>query len=256
MTSPSTGDEVGETTSLPAHLQGPVWRFLVALAWPTLLQNWLTVLVHLSDRLLAGHFQNLEAADQVATQAAQTTAAYLAWFLVSYTTLVSVGSTALVARMIGAENRLGAVQVLHQSIGLAAVLGFAGLLLGLLTLEPGLAILHLREPTASYAADYLRPLLVQLPLQMVAMAGIACLIGAGDTRTGLFILGGVTLINLPLAWFFFLRMGFVGIAVGTAVSQAMGGLAVLAVLIRGRAGLRLNLSRLRPDFVLIRRILR
>src|SRR5262245_24137710 len=38
------------------------------------------------------------AARQVAYQAAQTTANYLAWFITSYIVLVSVGSTALVAR--------------------------------------------------------------------------------------------------------------------------------------------------------------
>src|SRR4051812_23313565 len=41
-------------------------------------------------------------ARHVAYQAAQTTANYLMWFVTSYTVLVSVGSTALVARFIGA----------------------------------------------------------------------------------------------------------------------------------------------------------
>jgi Na+-driven multidrug efflux pump len=51
-------------------------------------------------------------------------------------------------------------------------------------------------------------------------------------------------------------LGFTGIAVGTAVSQALGGLAVLGILWHGRAGLRLDLefAKLRPD--LLRRLLR
>jgi len=51
-------------------------------------------------------------------------------------------------------------------------------------------------------------------------------------------------------------LGFIGIAVGTAVSQALGGAAVLAVLLAGRAGLRLHARLLRPRPDLLRRMLR
>src|SRR5207237_1105310 len=69
-------------------------------------------------------------------------------------------------------------------------------------------------------------------------------------------------VNVPLAWGFFLglgplrELGFTGIAVGTAVSHALGALAVLVVLARGRAGLRLSLRLLGPDAGLLWRLLR
>src|SRR5581483_11625865 len=150
----------------------------------------------------------------------------------------------------------------HQSVLLALALGAVGTLAGLLTLEPVLALLQLHGAAAAYAAEYLRPLLYQLPLQMLGAAGIACLAGAGDTRTGLWVLGGIAVFNAPLAWLFFHgaafvpALGFRGIAVGTAVSQALGGLVVFAVLLRGRFGLRLRLSRLRPRLALMERLLR
>ena len=50
-------------------------------------------------------------ARQAAFQAAQTTAHYLAWFIISYTVLVTVGSTALVARFTGAGEHNLAVAV-------------------------------------------------------------------------------------------------------------------------------------------------
>src|SRR5205823_14654965 len=93
-------------------------------------------------------------------------------------------------------------------------------------------------------------------------AGIACLIGAGDTRTGMFVMAGVALVNVPLAWAFtwgwgpFPALGFVGIALGTALSHTLGGVAVLAVLARGRFGLRLEPALFRPRFDLLRRLLR
>ena len=86
----------------PPDLSLPAWRLVLGLAWPALVQQLLVLVVSLSDRLLAGRYQTLGSAQQVATQAAQTTAGYLAWFISSYSVLVNVGSTALVARFIGA----------------------------------------------------------------------------------------------------------------------------------------------------------
>jgi putative MATE family efflux protein len=246
----------------PTAVRPSIAARVLALAWPGLLQNWLILAVSLSDRLLAGRFQVLDAEAQAATQSAQTTAAYLAWFLSSYTALVSVGTTTLVAHFIGAGHRRGARLVANQALLLAVVLGLAGTLLGLLVLRPVLGLLHLEGAAADYAADYLRPLLLLFVFQTISAAGVAALAGAGDTRTGLWVLGGVAVLNLPLAWMFFHgvgpvpALGFAGIAVGTAVSQTLGGLAVLAVLWRGRAGLRLRLRLLRPRPDLLRRMLR
>jgi putative MATE family efflux protein len=239
-----------------------VWRRVLALAWPALLQNWLILSVSLSDRLLAGRFQELDPLVHTATQAAQTTASYLAWFLSSYTTLVSIGSTALIAHLYGSQEQEEACHVLHQSLLLALVLGLVGGAVVLLFLQPILGLLGLQGEAAFYAGEYLRPLLWQLPLQMVGAACVACLAGAGDTRTGLVVLGGVALLNLPLAWLFFHGgfgippLGFVGIAVGTAVAQSIGSLGALAILFRSQAGLRLRLAEFVPCPARIYRLLR
>jgi Na+-driven multidrug efflux pump len=71
----------------------------------------------------------------------------------------------------------------------------------------------------------------------------------------------VAVINLPLAWGLCLgvgplpELGFTGIATGTALSHVLGATAVLAMLWRGRAGLRLRARLFRPDRGLIRRLL-
>jgi putative MATE family efflux protein len=201
-------------------------------------------------------------ARHVASQAAQTTAHYLSWFTISYTIFVSVGSTALVARFIGSGDRRTANQVMHQSILLAAVLGVLGTVVGWYALSSLVQLLQLRGDAALQAVAYLRPLFIVLTFQIVEQAGIACLVGAGDTRTGFWILGIVALINVPLAWGFFHgfgpfpRYGFPGIALGTAISQTVGGTIVVIVLLAGRAGLRLRLGLLKPNWDLLWRLLR
>jgi putative MATE family efflux protein len=233
------------------------WRVVLGLAWPVLCQQSLVLAVNLSDRLLAGRFE-----PDVAYQSAQTTANYLAWLLTSYTVFVTVGSTALVARFVGAGDRKSAIHVTNQALLLAVLLGLLGTAGGLAGVDRAVWLLGLRGLTADFAVVYLRPLLVLLVFQVVELAGIACLVGAGDTRTGLWVLGGVTMLNIPLAWGFFHGVGplpgfgFMGISLGTGISHAVGALVVLVLLARGRSGLWLRPRLLRPDGGLLWRLLR
>jgi putative MATE family efflux protein len=250
-------DSGSASTAAPADRESSTVRRVLALAAPVLLQQFLILSVSLSDRFLAGAFEK-----EPAYLAAQTTANYLGWMLTSYTYLVGVGSTALVARFVGAGDRDNAVRVTNQSLLLAVCLGLLGSLAGLAGARPLLSLLQLHGETADLAAAYLQPMFLLLTFQVVEAAGIACLVGAGDTRTGLYVLGGIAVVNLPLAWGFFLGvgplpgMGFAGISLGTAVGHVLGALAVLTVLWCGRAGLRLRLPLLRPNFHLLWRLLR
>jgi putative MATE family efflux protein len=230
---------------------------VLGLAWPVLCQQALIFAVNLSDRLLAGRFE-----PEVAYQSAQTTANYLAWVITSYTVFVTVASTALVARFVGAGDRKGAIHVTNQALLLAVALGLLGSAGGLVALDGAVWLLGLRGTTGAFAVAYLRPLVGLLVFQVVELTGIACLVGAGDTRTGMWVLGGVTVLNIPLAWGLFHGVGpvpgfgFVGIALGTAISHTGGALVVLGLLARGRSGLRLVPRLLWPDWGLLWRLLR
>ena len=241
-------------------LPPPTWSQVIALALPALGHQGLAFAILLSDSYLVGH---LQVADQAAVQAARTTAHYLAWFITCYNVLVTVGSTALVARCIGAGERRLAIDVAHQSLLLAIILGAAATTWAFLGgVRWMVHVLNLEGAAADYATDFALILFGLLVFQTVEVAGIACLVGAGDTRTGLFVMIGVTLVNLPLAWGFgwgigpFPKLGFVGIALGTALSHTLGGLVVLGVLVRGRFGLKLELGLFKPRFDLMYRLLR
>jgi putative MATE family efflux protein len=238
------------------------WQMVLYLAWPVLLQQWLNISVPLVDSYLAGSADTTDTATQIATQSAQTTAVYLSWLIASFTVLVSTGTIALVARFTGAGNRAGAIHTANQAIVLSVVLGLVVSAFGLVGLPALLHLLDVHGQAAELTIAYMRPLLLLLVFPMITCGGVASLIGAGDTRAGLYIYGGVALLNLPLAYVFFHGVGswpgwgFVGIACGTALTQVLGCIAVLILLVRGRAGLRLHVSQLRPDWRLLARMLR
>jgi putative MATE family efflux protein len=238
-------------------LPPPSWRVVLLLALPVLAQQGLNFAVNFSDGYLAGHIGAASA------QAAQANAHYLAWAITCYSLFVTVGSTALVSRFVGAGDRALAVAVTHQSLLVAAGLG------GLATavalgggLEWLLWAMRMRGEASDLAMAFLQPLFALLVFQTLESAGIACLVGAGDTRTGMWVMAGVALVNVPLAWGFgygfgpLPALGFRGIAVGTALSHLLGAIVVLTVLARGRSGLKLHAGLFRPRLGLIWRLLR
>ncbi|MFO0796792.1 MAG: MATE family efflux transporter [Gemmataceae bacterium] len=247
---------------MPAMGDAPIARRVLALALPALAQQYLHLVVNLSDQYLADRFDIPDPAARKAYLAALTTAGYLYWVVSSYTVLVSVGSTALVARFVGAGDWGGARRATAQAVLLALAFGVAGTAAGLLGLPALVAALGLTGDAAAYCLTFLYPLALLLPFQITESACVACLAGAGDTRTGLKVLGGVAVLNVPLAWGLCFGvgplpgLGFRGIALGTGLSHVTGCVIVMSLLARGQSGLKLTPSALRPDGTLLYRVLR
>ncbi len=246
----------------PPALAKTIGRQVLALALPALAQQYLHLLVRLSDQYLADNFQLPDPEERAIYLSALTTAGYLYWFVSSYTVLVSVGATALVARFVGAGDLLLARRATGQALVLALVFGLLGSAIALTGLPVLVEALNLTGNAAGYCMAFLTPLAILLPFQVIESACIACLAGAGDTRTGLKVLGLVAIINIPLAWTLcfgigsWSGMGFVGIALGTGLSHVVGCITLLVILAKGKSGLKLTAAYLVPDTDLIRRLLR
>jgi putative MATE family efflux protein len=248
--------------SAPPSLSRPIARAVLALALPALAQQYLYLVVRLSDQYLADHFELPDPAKRPDYLAALATAGYLYWFVSSYTVIVSVGATALVARFVGAGDWRAARHATGQAVVLAAFFGGLGSAAGLVGLPHLVGLLQLRGDAAGYCVAFLNPLAALLVFQITESACVACLAGAGDTRTGLKVLGGVAVLNVPLAWGLCFGvgpwggLGFVGIALGTGLAHLIGCVVLLAILAKGKSGLQLAWADLVPDLPLIRRLLR
>ena len=226
------------------------WRAMLALVAPALAQQSLLFAVQMTDQWLARPFPESQ-------KAALTVANYVYWFLSSYAVVVTAGATAVVGRLVGARDAATAARATGQALLLAAAFGTLASLLSLVALVPFLELLGLEGHQVGVAADYLRPLTSLLPVYMVEVAGIACLVGAGDTRTGLKVLLAVALVNAPVAYVLSRGpLGFLGISYGTAAAHAAGALLIVVTLARGRFGLTLRRVNLRPQWDLLKRLLR
>src|SRR5690606_23295487 len=125
-----------------------------------------------------------------------------------------------------------------------------------------IGLMQLEADAAPLATQYLLILIPALPAIMIEQVGIACLHGAGDTMSEFLAKSVVNVVNMLVSfvlltgWGPFPEMGFRGLAVGTAVAHAMGGAIILIWLLKGRAGLRLRIRGLWPDWNMQRRLLR
>lgn len=218
-------------------------RQLLWLAIPVLGEQLLILGVGQFDTFLAGQIS------KTAT-AAVGVAAYVGWAATLMFSLVGTGTTALVARAWGATDRPGGNHLFNQSVPLALMIGI--LALGLIwNAAPALATFQNQTGEAHLiSVNYLRMDALSHPFSSLTLVGAAALRGAGDMRTSFLIMLLVNILNviisscLVFGWGLVEPWGVTGIVAGTVVSRMIGGLLMLALLIRGRSGLQLHWNEL------------
>ncbi|MEK6238776.1 MAG: MATE family efflux transporter [Planctomycetales bacterium] len=236
--------------------QTGVFRPLMVLVAPVLAEQCLHLLVAYSDHVLTGWYFGAPHLAAVGSMS------YLLWLLVVLFSFVATGATALTARFAGEDDFDQAQLATNQAFLLGTISCIPLTVLGFLSVHPIAATLGLQGDAAGLAARYLQYVFLVLPMIMVEAVGIACLRGVGDTRAGLWIMGAVNVVNVTVSWSLvqgwgpFPRLGWDGVPLGTACGHLVGGLMVLAFLLKGRSGLRLRWKFLKPDPVMIRRVLR
>ena len=242
---PYEGAARGPATAIPS---------LFSLAWPSIVENLLLVLVGIASMMMVGRLgatavAGVGAANQVAN------------LLIVIFSGLSVGNTALVARSVGSGNHLLARSVVRQSLalglGLGAVLAVAGAAFN----EQMLHALGVEADVVADGTPYLLAVMATLPLMAVALLGNGSLRGAGDTRTPMLITAAMNLANVIVAYLLIFGvaglpgLGVAGAAWGVVAARVAGAALVLWALSSagGRIGHCLKGS-WRPNLDLIRRI--
>ncbi|HEV2295170.1 MAG TPA: MATE family efflux transporter [Tepidisphaeraceae bacterium] len=242
----------------PAAPRASLVRALIVLAAPVLAEHALHIVVGLTDTYLANHLESHKAE----ATAAVGTVGYLFWFIGLFAGAIGTGSTAIIAREVGARHRRRANSVCGQSMLFAAFLGLALAVVLWLAAGPVITFTNLRGEARALALSYLHLVTPSVPFLVVMFVANACLRGAGDTLTPAISMIVVDVLNvafscgLTYGLWGLPRMGFDGIAIGTMVAYVGGGVLQIAVLLVGRGGIKLHLHRLRPHLRDMKRIVR
>lgn len=229
---------------------------VLRLAGPAIVENLLHTMVGVVDTAMVGRLGAYAlAAVGLANQI----------FNISLTVFAALatGSTALVARFIGANEKEEAAEVARQSL----VMGFAlagSLLVILVSFGPTILRLLFRrseEAVLYHGGVYVRIVASALILNFILIIINAILRGAGDTQTPMRITALVNGTNIVLNALLiyglgpFPALGVAGAAMATAIAQGLGGVLALRKLFTNDL-LRVRISdSFRPNMLMIKRIM-
>jgi putative MATE family efflux protein len=166
--------------------------------------------------------------------------------LVGISIFLAYGTTAAVARQLGAGDRDAAIRQGIDGLWLAAAIGLAVLAIGW-PLAPQIAgAFGGTHAVSQQAVTYLRVSLLGAPSMLAVLAGTGVLRGLQDTRTPLLVAVAANAVNIGLNATFVLGLhwGIAGSAAGTVVAQTGSAVAYLLVVARGARAAGIGL---RPD---------
>jgi putative MATE family efflux protein len=155
--------------------------------------------------------------------------------LVGLSIFLAYGTTAAVARQLGAGHRDAAIRQGIDGLWLAAAIGIAVLAVGW-PLAPQIAgAFGGTQAVTHEAVIYLRVSLLGVPSMLAVLAGTGVLRGLQDTRTPLLVAVAANALNIGLNATFVLGLhwGIAGSAAGTVIAQTGSGAAYLVVVARG-----------------------
>jgi putative MATE family efflux protein len=231
---------------------------LLVLALPMVAENVLHMMVGLTDVYLASHLP----VNAAPATAAVGSISYVLWLIGLIAGAIGTGSTAIIARAIGAKHQSLANSVCGQSVTASVLTGVLLSIFFLLFAQPCAMLTGLGEDAYDYALFYIRILGLSLPFSILMYAASAALRGAGDSLTPAISMIVVDVVNMGFSaalsrgWWGFPVLGFRGIAIGTVIAYVVGGALLFVVLLKGRGRLRLYTHRLRPHWLTLKRIFR
>jgi putative MATE family efflux protein len=172
--------------------------------------------------------------------------------LVNVSIFLAYGTTAAVARMLGAGDMHGAMRQGIDGCWLAVLIGAGTLIIGVPAGPSVIAAFGASPDVSDHAETYLRISLFGIPAMLVVLAATGVLRGLQDTRTPLIVAaaGAISNVGLNVLLVYGAGLGVAGSAIGTVIVQtAMA--AVLIVIVR--RGARTHGASLRPYWPGVRR---
>ena len=220
---------------------GPLVPKVLQFALPLMASGILQLLFNAADIIVVGQFTGPQA------MAAVGSTSSLNNLIVNIFLGLSIGSSVLMARYYGAKDQKNIDELVHTSILLSIVCGFALVVIGLIGARPLLSLMGTPDDVLSQAVLYMSIVFLGMPAMLTYDFGAGILRAVGDTRRPLIYLLTSGIINVCLNLFFVLvfGLGVAGVALATIISQYISAFLVVRCMMKGNAAYRLDPRRLK-----------
>ncbi|MDE0701249.1 MAG: MATE family efflux transporter [Acidimicrobiaceae bacterium] len=175
--------------------------------------------------------------------------------LIGYSVFIflAYGTTATVARLLGARELRRAAHHAVQSVWLAALIGIALALLGFIFGGDLISLMGGKYDVGQHAEVYFRVSLFGVPAMLITLAGVGYLRGLQDTKRPLYVALGTAVFNLvlELVLIYGFGQGIGASALSTVIAQWIAAAVFIAWI---RAAVKAHGVDFRPDLKVINRV--
>ncbi len=239
-------------------LNGNVLKAAFLLGWPMMVTSLMQTGYNLADTFWVGHL----AEGSGKAIAALNVGWPLIFMFMAFAMGFGTAGTALVSQYTGAGNKKMVIKTSGQMLFFSILLSIALSITGIITLP---FLIMAIGPPASIVPTiiaYTSIIFVSIPFMFITVVFTMILRGWGDTVTPMYLNGITLAINAVLdpimifGWLGFPEMGVTGAALATLISRIIFAALALHYLFSGKLEIKLNRESLKPDFSLIKRIVR
>ncbi|KPJ70711.1 hypothetical protein AMJ52_09535 [candidate division TA06 bacterium DG_78] len=218
-----------------------IFKQLTTLTWPIVLAFLMQTSYNIVDLFWVGKIGPTAIA-------AVSLAGTIFYVILAVGQILGSGTVAMVAHAFGANLIDRANSIIKQSLFLASIIALLVSILGIIFTKQIMVLLGGRGEVLMMSVVYLRIVFVGFFFQLLSFSVNYGFRGAGDMKTPMLIMLVATIINIVLDPFLILGIGFFprlevqGAAIATTIAKCISFLFGFFILIKGKSGIKLNIS--------------
>lgn len=231
---------------------GSVFQNIVYFSLPYLLSYFLQTLYGMADLFIIGQFNGV--GDITAVSVGSQVMHMLTVMIVG----LAMGSTVSIGKAIGAKHPERARTAIGNTVTLFLGVSVACMALLLLLVRPIVSLMSTPKEAVAGTVTYLTVCFVGIPFITAYNIISSIFRGLGDSKSPMYFIAVSCGANIALDYLFIggFRMGTIGAALGTTLSQTISVILALTVVIRQKTGIKLTRECFRPQREAMGQILR
>ena len=231
---------------------GTIWKEILFFSIPLVLGNLFQQLYNIVDSIIVG---NVVGSHALAAVGAGGSVIQL---LIGFCIGASSGAGVVTSQYYGAKNEEGVRKAVHTTLAISISAGIVLSVIGVLAAPAILKAMGTPEEVFEQAADYLQVYFAGIIFAIVYNMSAGILNAVGNSRRSLMylVIAVVTNIVLDILFVYVFRMGVIGAALATDISQLVSCVFILRFLSKSREMYRVQLRKIRFYDHLLSRILK
>lgn len=231
--------------------EGVIWKQILIFFFPILFGTFFQQLYNTADAMIVGRFVGKEALAAVGG-----TTGTLINLLIGFFVGLSSGATVIISQFYGAKNGARVHDAVHTAIAFSIVGGVVLTAAGILISRFALEAMKTPADVIDHALVYIRVYFAGTIANLIYNIGSSILRAIGDSRRPLYYLIACCFANIILDVVFvvFFKLGVLGVALGTVLSQVLSAFLVLRTLMKTDDVYKLTWKDVRMNGLMLKRM--